>query len=155
MSEIMDIEKLRKEMTREEFLKYEEANNDHCPDKYDLKDIKPCGNCSKCWKLAIKDLEFKEEIPKFEDIKESGISGISLSYSSEYYFLEQLLEEEDLLFIDNFHDITIDNIEQFTNWINKVNKYCQQNKLTIKELTKEGIEERLGYKIKIINKDGE
>ncbi len=76
----MDIEKLRKEMTREEFLKYERENNEQCPSDFGLKDIycseKDCifnFECEKCWEKSVENIKFKDDMEDKKLNKELNI----------------------------------------------------------------------------------
>ncbi|NFE85320.1 hypothetical protein FC754_14475 [Clostridium botulinum] len=76
----MDIEKLRKEMTREEFLKYERENNEQCPSDFGLKDIycseKDCifnFECEKCWEKSAENIKFKDDMEDKKLNKELNI----------------------------------------------------------------------------------
>lgn len=91
---MMNIEEICKKYTRKEFLdgiKTEETGMmieflgkkartivDHCPIQYGLKET--CGltaNCKNCWKIAVKDLVFKDE---FMCTKCGKISKIEVGY---------------------------------------------------------------------------
>ncbi|KIL06932.1 hypothetical protein SR42_15320 [Clostridium botulinum] len=72
----MDIEKLRKEMTREEFLNDRSlTNNEGCPNEYELKEYEPCKGitCKECWRNAVKDIKFKDDIEVKKMSKELNI----------------------------------------------------------------------------------
>jgi hypothetical protein len=71
----LELEKLRKEMTREEFIK--KIRTDHgtgCPKKWGLSDIDLCmnGECIDCWKLAVKDIHFKDDIEAMLEVLTDG-----------------------------------------------------------------------------------
>jgi NTP pyrophosphatase (non-canonical NTP hydrolase) len=69
-----ELEKLRKEMTREEFIK--KYTNDYvynCPDFFGLENIKrengckyPKKLCKECYRLSVKDIQFKDDIEILE-----------------------------------------------------------------------------------------
>lgn len=79
---MIDIKEVAKEMTREEFLG--EAKQDSmgslkdeksCPDDYELKSfdctndnsVEICEyNCRKCWEVAVKGIEFKDDLLESE-----------------------------------------------------------------------------------------
>ncbi|NFO31457.1 hypothetical protein FDB41_15095 [Clostridium botulinum] len=72
----MDIEKLRKEMTREEFLNDRSlTNNEGCPNEYELKEYEPCKGimCKECWRNAVKDIKFKDDMEDKKLNKELNI----------------------------------------------------------------------------------
>ncbi|NFI57000.1 hypothetical protein FDA48_11710 [Clostridium botulinum] len=72
----MDIEKLRKEMTREEFLNDRSlTNNKGCPNEYGLKKYEPCTGitCKECWKNAVKNIKFKDDMEDKKLSKELNI----------------------------------------------------------------------------------
>ncbi|PHH02039.1 hypothetical protein [Clostridium sporogenes] len=63
----MDINKIAKEMTREEFLQNCEDSlftgyDISCPSDVDLETVCDlCKDCKECWENAIKDIKFKGE----------------------------------------------------------------------------------------------
>ncbi|NFG58161.1 hypothetical protein FC778_05325 [Clostridium botulinum] len=74
----MDIEKLRKEMTREEFLNdINLTNTEGCPNEYKLKEYESCKckdiTCKECWRNAVKDIKFKDDIEVKKLSKELNI----------------------------------------------------------------------------------
>jgi hypothetical protein len=60
-----ELDKLRQEITREEFMEYIMSVHKEprsCPSFYDLSDI--CGetqSCEACWKNAVQDIRFKDD----------------------------------------------------------------------------------------------
>lgn len=80
----MNIEEIRKELTREEFISKLTGGNDcrfkynnkiaNCPNSIDIDfetEAEYCDNCEECWLGAIKDIKFKGEgiILKQEDVQ--------------------------------------------------------------------------------------
>jgi predicted transcriptional regulator with HTH domain len=74
-----ELDKLRKEMTREEFIEYidkqmkSNRSSSLCPDKqYNL--LKYCKgyNCLNCWREAVKDIQFKDDIEAIEEVLTEG-----------------------------------------------------------------------------------
>jgi hypothetical protein len=68
-----ELDKLRKEMTREEFIKFahgelkEHNYVSYCPKKkYDLSERCSYRNCEDCYRRAVKDIQFKDDIEQRE-----------------------------------------------------------------------------------------
>ncbi|WP_252214461.1 hypothetical protein [Clostridium sp. VAP41] len=93
----MDIEKLRKEMTREEFLKYERENNEQCPSDFGLKDIycseKDCifnFECEKCWEKSVENIKFKDDMEDKKLSKELNVlQAIEMPIGTEFEVIDK------------------------------------------------------------------
>lgn len=101
---------------------------------------------------AKTEFELVEDI-KFDDIKKGLEYHLSLEINDENGFNEVIKNNEKLLYLSHYYNINSDNIHEFSEWIQKVDGYVQNYKRKLnrrKRITKEEIEERLGYKIEII-----
>jgi cell division protein YceG involved in septum cleavage len=83
-----ELDKLRKEMTREEFINFH-SDGWGCPELFDLTQFKKCGDieitCAECWKEAVKDIQFKDDIEILEvltDGKKEELSTIKTTFST-------------------------------------------------------------------------
>ena len=102
--------------------------------------------------LAKTEFELAEDI-EFKNIKNGLEYNLSLEIDEENDFNEMIKNNEKLLYLSHYYNINSDNIHEFSEWIQKVDGYVQNYKRKLnrrKRITKEEIEERLGYKIEII-----
>lgn len=99
------------------------------------------------------EFELVEEKIPFEDICKGLKFAIGLNSEVEEHFKDKIKKGGQLLYLKDYQDINVDNIQEFTEWISKVNKYVQKYKQELEkkqEMTLEEIEEILGHKVKII-----
>lgn len=112
----MDIEKLRKEMTREEFLNDTNlTNTEGCPNEYELKEYESCTckdiTCKECWRNAVKDIKFKDDIEVKKLSKELNIiEAMKMPIGTEFTVV---------------HDRKGTNIQKATLCINYDNKFLE------------------------------
>jgi hypothetical protein len=66
-----ELDKLRKEMTREEFIEEYEI---YCPEsRFDIaENCYKHGDCKDCWREAVKDIQFKDDIQAIEEVLTDG-----------------------------------------------------------------------------------
>ncbi|HDK7314602.1 TPA: hypothetical protein PTV97_003763 [Clostridium botulinum] len=122
----MDIDKIAKEMTREEFLNSCYINNEngisYCPSIFDLKNFpyhicNPKENCKECWKNAIKDIKFKGENDMEKVIKDYLKLGmiVETRENNRYLFVNDcFMRKYSFIALNNYNDdlICSDNLKE-------------------------------------------
>ncbi|MBZ9693233.1 hypothetical protein [Clostridium sp. M14] len=80
---------------------------------------------------------------KFENIDKSPIKGIEIDCINEKAFLDEIIEDGDIIYVNTYTELKPSQIPQLIEWLQKVNTYIEQNKTNSKEMTIEEIEKEI------------